>query len=316
MSALFVKPTAADPCPVAMRGIVPSLNTPFDASGEADEKAYACLVDHSICAGAVGLLALAVAGEQGTLTLDEKARLARVAVETAGGRVPVIVSVTNPDEGARLALARLAKAAGADGVCCQAPAGLTGEALEAALARVALAGPDLLMLQDLDWTGGGLALQEIVALFERLPAFRCLKIETAPAGPKYSAVLAATDRRLHVSGGWAVQQMPDALARGVHAFMPTAMDETYVAIYRLWTSGRADDARALFEQLLPVLAFANQHIDVSIRFLKLLRFRDGLFATAHCRPPVREFDAVQASEAERMIARVKTLTGRLGASTP
>lgn len=295
-----------DPCPVALRGIVPSLNTPFDDQGRVDEAAVARLVERSIAAGVAGLLIIAVAGEQGSLSRAEKERIARIAVEVSARRVPVIVSVTSADVAESEALAGLARQAGADGICCQAPSGLAGVALEAALARVAAAGPDLLMLQDLDWGGGGLAVAEIVRLCERLPAFRCLKVETAPAGPKYSSVLEATGGRLHVSGGWAVMQMPDALARGVHAFMPTALDAVYVAIHDAHRRGQTALARALFERLLPIIAFSNQHIDVSIRFFKRLRRAEGIFSTDRCRAPA-PLDAGQSREADLMVGRALTL---------
>lgn len=300
-----------DPCPVAMRGIVPSLNTPFDRDGAIDEAAVARLVEASIGAGVAGLLALAVAGEQGSLSRAEKERIARKTVAAAARRVPVIVSVTSPDPAESAALAKLARAAGADGICCQAPAGLGDAGLRDAFARIADAGPDLLMIQDLDWGGPGLALDTIVRLFETIPQFQCLKVETVPAGSKYSRVIAATAGRLHVSGGWAVTQMPEALARGVHAFMPTALDPVYVAIYRAHRAGRADAARALFERLLPVLAFTNQHIDVSIRFLKRLRFVEGIFASEHCRPPVPPLDEIQSAETDRLIARALALQGEV-----
>ena len=157
------------------------------------------------------------------------------------------------------------------------------------------------MLQDLDWQGGGIPVATLCTLFERVPGFFAVKVETVPAGPKYSALLAATEGRLHVSGGWAVGQMMDALARGVHAFMPTAMEPLYCRVLNLYHTGREQESRSLFERLLPVLAFANQHIDVSIRFFKMLRAREGVFASDFCRPPVAALDAVQQSEAERLI---------------
>jgi dihydrodipicolinate synthase/N-acetylneuraminate lyase len=296
----------ADPCPVGMRGIVPSLNTPFTADDRVDETGVARLVERSVQAGVAGLLIIAVAGEQGSLTRAEKERVARIVVDVAGRRVPVIVSVTSPDVTESEALAALAREAGADGICCQTPAGLAGAALEAALTRIAVAGPELLMIQDLDWGGSGLPVTEIVRLFKALPTFRCLKVETVPAGPKYTSVLEATGGRLHVSGGWAVMQMPDALARGVHAFMPTTLDPVYVAIYDAYRRGEVDAARALFERLLPIVAFSNQHIDVSIRFFKKLRRAEGLFATERCRVP-GPLDALQEAEAERMARRALDL---------
>jgi dihydrodipicolinate synthase/N-acetylneuraminate lyase len=86
-----------------------------------------------------------------------------------------------------------------------------------------------------------------------------------------------------------------------------------VRIFRLWQEGRPDEARELFERALPILAFSNQHIEVSIRFWKSVRRRQGLFATDSCRPPVHPLDAVQIEQAEalgrRAIALEAEVTG-------
>ncbi len=286
-----------DPCPVALRGIVPSLNTPLSSDQSIDVASLRRLVDHIIESGCAGMLLLAVAGEGQSLDDREWQLVLETALEHNAGRLPLIVSVTAQDQAVRLARARLSADLGADGVLCQVPAATD---TYAALSEVAGAGPGLLMIQDLDWQGPGLALDEIVRLFEHIPQFQCLKIETVPAGPKYSAVLQATGGRLHVSGGWAVSQMMDALARGVHAFMPTELERFYVAIHRHYRAGEIAQARSLFEDLLPILAFANQHIDVSIRFFKHLRMRSGLFRTDQCRPPVTPLDGIQWAEARRL----------------
>jgi hypothetical protein len=52
-----------DPCPVGLRGIVPSLNTPFTADDAVDLASVRRLVDWTVEAGSVGMLILAVAGE-------------------------------------------------------------------------------------------------------------------------------------------------------------------------------------------------------------------------------------------------------------
>ncbi len=297
----------SDPCPVGMRGIVPSLNTPFTEDDQIDETGLRREVDHVIVAGCVGMLALAVAGEGGSLSLRETDRAAAIIVEQAADRVPVILSVTADDQTERLRRARHARTLGADGMLCQVPAGADRAGRHDLLSRIADAGPPLLMIQDLDWRGPGLAIDEIVELSERITAFRCLKIETAPAGPKYSQVLKETGGRLHVSGGWAVGQMLDALARGVHAFMPTGMERLYVAIHRHHAAGEHAEARRLFEAALPILAFSNQHIDVSIRFFKQLRYAQGLFATDNCREPVAPLDGFQQRSAARLVALALSL---------
>jgi len=108
--------------------------------------------------------------------------------------------------------------------------------------------------------------------------------------------------------------LAEALARGVHAFMPTALDHVYCRIYRLHHAGRRDAARALFERLLPVLAFTQAHINVSIRFLKHLRQRQGIFATDRCRVPPA-LDAFQQAEMATLVARALALDAEAAQET-
>ncbi|HET6468873.1 MAG TPA: hypothetical protein VFG43_10905, partial [Geminicoccaceae bacterium] len=70
---------------------------------------------------------------------------------------------------------------------------------------------------------------------------------------------------------------------------------------------------ALFERILPILAFSNQHIEVSIAFWKGVRVRQGIFATDRFRPPVRPLDPVQAAEAELLGERALALDAAMAA---
>ena len=293
------------------RGIVPSMNTPFLDDESIDVQGIRRSADAVMAAGVTGMLVLAVAGETGSLSLDEKRLVASLFLEQAGGRVPVIIGCSSPQQADRVALAAMARDLGAPAMLCQIPPAASGEKLVALVQEIAAAGPGLLMLQDLDFGGPGLAMADILLLHQQIPAFQGLKIEVSMPGPKYTAVLQATQGALHISGGWAAAQMPEALHRGVHAFIPTAMDAIYVEVFRLFEAGKDAAARALQADLTPVLAFSNQHIDVSIRFFKHLRHREGLFATALCRSGVTALDAHQQRELEINIDRVMALQARL-----
>ncbi len=163
---------------------------------------------------------------------------------------------------------------------------------------------DMIMLQDWSASGYGLPDELICEFFNNVPAFRCLKVETVPAGIKYSRILSLTDGRLNVSGGWAVTQMIEGLARGVHAFMPTGMHWIYTEIYRLWMEGKGEEATKLFQNILPVLAFSNQHLDISIHFFKRLLNRQGTYPTDMVREPILPFDNVHRQIADQLIERV------------
>lgn len=287
-------------------GIVSVLNTPFNEDNSLDLPGLTHNVENAIQAGVAGFLVPAMASEVGALTEAERVAVVKTTVDTARGRVPVIGGASAADQSARMEAANTLIDLGCTGILASIPyendASYTGHV--EALADLE---PGFLMLQDWDANGYGLPVPLIVRLFDSIPAFQCLKVEVVPAGAKYTEVLAATGGRLHVSGGWAVSQMIEGLDRGVHAFMPTGMHSIYVTIYRHYVEGRRAEALALFERLLPILAFSNQHLDISIYFFKRLLHAQGVYATDRVRSPKVGFDAIHREVADGLIARIIAL---------
>ena len=223
-----------------------------------------------------------------------------LSVVGAKGRAVVIGGASAASGVERVRLARRLVAAGCAGVLVSIPYENDGQ-YAAAVREVADTAPPFLMLQDWDPHGYGVPVATLVRLFETVESVRAIKVEVVPAGRKYSELLKATGGRLHVSGGWAVMQMIEALDRGVHAFMPTALHAVYVRIYRLH-----------FEKVLPVLAFANQHLDISIHFFKRLLHAQGIYPTPAVRHPILPFDAAHERVAQELIARACALEAELG----
>ena len=280
-----------------MKGILPSLNTPFTNSGELDLASLTRLVEHTILSGCGGMLGLAVAGEHTTLNFDEKILFIKTVTEVNKGRIPFICSVTAADFKESVELTKSANSFGAEGICLQLPSSLKFSEKLFFLEHLEILSPKILMIQDLDWLGDGMALDEIVKLFNSVDKFNWLKIETVGAGEKYTSVLQKLDGRLKVCGGWAVTQLIDAMARSVNAFVPTGLEKIYVEIYQLYQNGNTEKARLLFEKVLPVLNFSNQNIGTSIRFFKNLRVLEGLFESNYCRDESAVFDQLQEIEA-------------------
>jgi len=296
-------------------GIVPILQTPFAEDGSQDVVSLQRLAEHVVQAGAAGLIYPAVASEVSKLSAEERRAGLEAILTRVGGRVPVFAGVSANDLEESLSLARHAEANGAAGILAQAPQAVAADpsGLQDFFHRLAGSTSLTLMIQDLDWQGGGMPLELIQQLFDELPTFKCIKVETVPAGPKYSRILAITGGRLHVSGGWAVTQMLDGLERGVHAFMPEgSMVAIYRAIMARFVSGDREGARHLFESLLPVLAFSNQHIDISVQFFKRVLVAKGIFGAATVRKPILELDAAQERTAAALADRVLSLEAGLG----
>ena len=93
-------------------GSIPALVTPF-AAGRVEEAIFRDFVAWQIEQGSDGLVPCGTTGEAATLRDEEHRRVIEIAVEVAGGRVPVIAGCGSNDTAHAIALTRSAQAAGA-----------------------------------------------------------------------------------------------------------------------------------------------------------------------------------------------------------
>tara|TARA_R110002096_G_scaffold74157_1_gene175936 strand:+ start:574 stop:1524 length:951 start_codon:yes stop_codon:yes gene_type:complete len=293
-----------------LKGIVTVLNTPFTKEDSIDFDALKVNVLEALEAGVAGVLVPAMAAEVYKLSHIERQNLLAMVLETVEGKIPVIGGAGEQDLSKSKALIKSYLKLGCKNILFQIPF-VNENQFRNHFMELAELDPEMIMLQDWDATGYGLSDELICELFENVLAFRCLKIETIPAGPKYSRILELTNGRLNISGGWAVSQMMEGLQRGVHAFMPTGMNYIYTTIYRLYEEGKSEDAEALFEKVIPVLAFSNQHLDISIHFFKRLLYRQGIYPTPNVRNPILPFDVLHQKLADKHIDRILRIENEL-----
>ena len=93
--------------------------------------------------------------------------------------------------------------------------------------------------------------------------------------------------------------------------IPSTMEVIYNKIYNLYLENKIEDSRRLFSQILPILSFTHQHIDISIKFSKMLRVEEGIFSTSICREPIKNFDQFQLNEASLHISEILELQNQL-----
>lgn len=257
----------------------------------------------AIKSGVSGFLVPAMASEVYKLSDIERIKMVSSVLDEVNDKVPVIAGAGEIEITKSKKLLRSYVDLGCRNVLFQIPYQDDGQ-FKAHFMELAEIDVDMIMLQDWSVSGYGLPDELICELFENVKAFRCLKIETVPAGIKYSRILKLTEGRLNVSGGWAVTQMIEGLKRGIHAFMPTGMHWIYSEIYRIWIEGKKEEATELFFKILPVLAFSNQHLDISIHFFKLLLHRQGIYPTSKVREPILPFDQVHYQISDQLINSV------------
>jgi 4-hydroxy-tetrahydrodipicolinate synthase len=103
-----------------LRGSIVPLVTPFH-DGRLDEDALRRLVEFQIRHGSHGISVLGTTGEPTSLTPDERERVMALAIEAAGGRVPVLVGTGSNNHDETLRYTRLAERLGADALLLIVP---------------------------------------------------------------------------------------------------------------------------------------------------------------------------------------------------
>jgi 4-hydroxy-tetrahydrodipicolinate synthase len=104
-----------------LRGIIPAVITPFTTDERVDEAAFKKVLNVMIDHGVHGLFPVGTGGEFSVLSLEEKKRLMKVAVDETAGRVFVMPNVGAITTAESVALARHAEAVGCDAVSAVTP---------------------------------------------------------------------------------------------------------------------------------------------------------------------------------------------------
>lgn len=99
-----------------MRGVYTVLVTPFKANGEVDYEGLRKNVEWQISQGIHGIVANGTTGEFASLEDDERERVAATVIDTAAGRVPVVIGTSAEATQKAIFYTRNAKKLGADAV--------------------------------------------------------------------------------------------------------------------------------------------------------------------------------------------------------
>ncbi len=113
-------------CPAAsttlhLSGSITALATPFTAAGELDLPAWQALLASQLSAGTQGIVVAGSTGEAAALFDAEYDVLLRIAVEAAGGRIPVLAGTGQSSTAKTIEANRRAAALGADAALVVTP---------------------------------------------------------------------------------------------------------------------------------------------------------------------------------------------------
>jgi 4-hydroxy-tetrahydrodipicolinate synthase len=298
------------------KGVYPIAPTPFTDRGDIDWASVDPMIEFYLRAKVHGLTILGLMGEAQKLSDSESAELVRAMLRSVGGRIPVIVGVSNPGTSNLVALSRTAMEAGACGVMVAPLTGLRTEAQIAAYFAevIAALGPDIpVCYQDYPQSSQAhISAGGFVKLVDAHPSIAMFKHEDCPGLKKLTAVHRACDgkahRRIAIFVGNGGLYAPQELHRGADGIMTGfAFPEVLVEIFDLFQRGEAGAAEDLYDAYLPVLRHEQQP-GFGLPVRKEILRRRGAIGSAAVRAPGGALDADDVAELDRLLARLEART--------
>ncbi len=244
-----------------LAGIVPAVITPFDGAGALDIAAARTILQRLKEQGVHGFFVAGSTGEAWALDDDERIRLAELALEVAGGAVPVFTGSGRASTRATLALARRLAAAGVDAVVLPPPDFVRPkeDELLAYFGEVAAAVPCKVVLYNIpQFTGYGLSpalVGRVAAACENLAALKdscgdlTLTLEFRRVLPERVGVFTGADPLV----------LAVLLGGGQGAVLGSAsvFPALSLAVFDAWRTGNLAAARDAQARLLPFWLFAR-----------------------------------------------------------
>ncbi len=301
-----------------LNGVTPVMATSFREDETIDDDALRKQIDFAIEAGAAAVCGPGFGSEFYKLTDEERFHFVDVMVDHTRKRVPTIAATSSGSTYSTIEFSKYAEKVGADCVMVTAPrtAPLPAAEIITYYGHLCDALTIPVMLQDADFTGAGLPAKVFVDLAQKHPNFRFAKLEVTLPGRKCAEIVEQSKGQVQIIYGLGGIAMIDGLNHGASAVMPgAACIEVYVRVYELYTQGKKDQAEALFQKLIPYLAFALQHLELALHIEKRVLHKRGVLPNSRMRQPTLSFDSVYQEQMERLVSSVIALSAEVREST-
>jgi 4-hydroxy-tetrahydrodipicolinate synthase len=286
-------------------GVFPAITTPFRPDLTVDHEALVEQVTWLVDSGCVGIVALGSLGEAATLSYGEKVEILETCRQAVGGRVPVIAGIAGLATAECVALARDAERVGCDGLMvlpAYVYASDDWRETRAHYSAVIEATPLSCMLYNnpvaykTDVTAPQLA--ELARRHDNLHAVK----ESSGDPRRVTAIRETVGDRVTVFVGMddmILESIPMG-ATGWIAGLVNALPVESVRLFELATTGRWDEAIALYHWFLPLL-----RLDTVPKFVQLIKLVQAELGrgSATVRPPRLELEGEELQAALAVIRR-------------
>ncbi len=278
--------------------------TPFDENDAIDVDVLAAEIEFCIECGVGGIAAPLMVSEFQNLSEEERKLMVRVAVEVAGGRVPVIANVAAVNTPLAVAYATYAQKLGVDGVIAMPPYIYKPDfpSIKAYYQAISDAVDVPVWIQNA--SVAPLSPDQLVTLCEEIEHVSWVKEEVPPSHKNITALLSKGSSAVKgVMGGGGGRPVFAEHARGaagnVHACQ---FCDLVQRVWELLDAGDTAAAADLFDVLLPSLMLEEM---MGMAYAKEIMIRRGVFRNHRVRGSARPLDDYDMAEIDRTWERIE-----------
>ena len=296
---------------IEWKGVFPALTTNFTADDELDLPLFTKNLLFQVEAGVDGVVVGGSLGEASTLTLNEKERLVRSAVESVEGKVPVLLNIAEGATRDAINQARQAKKWGAEGLMLLPPMRYKSDARETVEYFKAVAQatdlPIMLYNNPVEYR-----IEVTLSMFESM-----LDCETIQAVKESTRDVTNVTRMINAFGdrykllcGVDTIAMEELLlgAHGWVAGLVCAFPAETVAIYRMVQAGMIEEATRISRWFMPLLEF-----DIRPKLVQYIKLAEAMvgYGSEHVRAPRLKLAGKERTDAIEIIEQALANTPAL-----
>ncbi len=293
------------PAQCSWSGVFPAATTQFGADLALDTTATSAVQAALVRDGVHGVVLLGTVGENNSLTAEEKRTVLKGAVETVGGRVPLIAGVSELTTASAVAYARDAERIGVDGLMVL-PAMVyvpTRAELEYHLRAVAQATSLPIMLYN---NPPAYRVNIEIETLERLAELKNIVAikESAPDPRRFTDLLNALGERYVLFAGLddVVFEALTLGARGWVSGLTNAFPAESLALYEAIRADDLERARRIYRWFMPLL-----HLDSDPDLVQSIKLAEALMGrgSERVRPPRLPLAGERRADVARRVERAR-----------
>jgi 4-hydroxy-tetrahydrodipicolinate synthase len=256
------------------RGVFPAVTTKMDEAGQVDIPATQRSINRLIENAVSGVVVLPMLGENASLTLTERERIIRAAVEVVDGRVPVLCGLAEVTLASAQANARNYEAFGAQGLMVFPSLGYKSDPREtgAWYRQIAAASSLPIMIYNNPIAYGVDVTPNVLEMLADTKEIVCVKEESGDIRRITDIAVALGDRFSVFCG--VDDLIVESMALGVTGWvsgMTNVWPKECVAIFELCAREEFSRARELYRILTP-----SFHLDTHVKLVQYIKLAEHL----------------------------------------